>query len=77
MNMNMDMDVKMNIANAEERTTKSSRVREKIFSILKKIIIALLVSLAVVFALVVIYQVLEVLFVLAVLIVGCISPRRW
>ena len=53
--------------------------KNKLWSILKKVLLYTLAAIAVVLALVVLYKILEFLFVAAILLIGWIGvvPRRW
>ena len=53
--------------------------KNKVWGILKKVLLYTLAAIAVVLALVVLYKILEFLFVAAILLIGWLGvvPRRW
>ena len=69
----------MNAINTNERKGDNSKSKNKFWSVLKKVLLYTLATIAVVLALVVLYEILEFLFVAAILLVGWIGvvPRRW
>ena len=69
----------MNAINTNERKADNSKSKNKFWSVLKKVLLYTLATIAVVLALVVLYKILEFLFVAAILLIGWIGvvPRRW
>ena len=69
----------MNAINTNERKADNSKNKNKFWSVLKKVLLYTLATIAVVLALVVLYKILEFLFVAAILFIGWIGvvPRRW
>ena len=65
--------------NTNEIRADNSVLKNKFWSILKKVLLYTLAAIAVVLALVVLYKILEFLFVAAILLIGWIGvvPRRW
>ena len=65
--------------NTNEIRADNSVRKNKFWSILKKVFLYTLATIAVVLALVVLYKILEFLFVAAILLIGWIGvvPRRW
>ena len=69
----------MNAINTNERKVDNSIRKNKFWSVLKKVLLYTLATIAVVLALVVLYKILEFLFVAAILLIAWVGivPRRW
>ena len=69
----------MNAINTNERKADNSKSKNKFWSVLKKVLLYTLATIAVVLALVVLYKILEFLFVAAILLIAWVGivPRRW
>ncbi len=69
----------MNAINTNEKKAGSSIHNNKFWSILKKVLLYTVATIAVVLALVVLYKILEFLFVAAILLIAWVGivPRRW
>ena len=65
--------------NTNEIRADNSVLKNKFWSILKKVLLYTLAAIAVVLALVVLYKILEFLFIAAILLIAWIGvvPRRW
>ena len=69
----------MNAINTNETKANNSKSKNKFWSVLKKVLLYTLATIAVVLALVVLYKILEFLFVAAILLIAWVGivPRRW
>ena len=69
----------MNAINTNERKVDNSIRKNKFWSVLKKVLLYTLATIAVVLALVVFYKILEFLFVAVILLIAWVGivPRRW
>ena len=69
----------MNAINTNERKADNSKSKNKFWSVLKKVLLYTLATIAVVLALMVLYKILEFLFVAAILLIAWVGivPRRW
>ena len=69
----------MNAINTNEGKADNSKSKNKFWSVLKKVLLYTLATIAVVLALVVLYKILEFLFVAAILLIAWVGivPRRW
>ena len=69
----------MNTVNDNEKRADTPMRKNKLWRILKKVLLYTLAAIAVVLALVVLYKILEFLFVAAILLIAWIGivPRRW
>ena len=69
----------MNAINTNEGKADNSKSKNKFWSVLKKVLLYTLATIAVVLALVVLYEILEFLFVAAILLIAWVGivPRRW
>lgn len=65
--------------NTNEIRADNSTRKNKFWSILKKVVLYTVATIAVVLALVVLYKILEFLFVAAILLIAWVGivPRRW
>ena len=69
----------MNAINTNEGKADNSKSKNKFWSVLKKVLLYTLATIAVVLALVVFYKILEFLFVAVILLIAWVGivTRRW